>query len=142
ECRRLRDTSLPEGLPTGQAVATGAGKLHASWVIHTVGPNARAGQTDPDLLASCFRSSLDVAQEVGAESVAFPAISAGVYGWSVGRVAGVGVGTLEAWRSANADGGVQLVRFVRWDQSARRRSRVASTPHEPGPRPARTRRRG
>lgn len=117
ECRRLRDTSLPEGLPTGQAVATGAGQLHASWVIHTVGPNAHAGQTDPDLLASCFRSSLDVAREIGAESVAFPAISAGVYGWSMEKVAEVGVDTVEAWRSAHADGGVQLVRFVLVGQS-------------------------
>src|SRR5699024_3713960 len=66
ECRRLRETTLPDGLPTGQEVATGAGQLSASWVIHTVGPNARAGQTDPGLLASCFRSSLDVAEEVGA----------------------------------------------------------------------------
>ena len=53
ECRELRRTALPDGLPVGQAVATGAGELPARWVIHTVGPNAHRGQTDPGLLASC-----------------------------------------------------------------------------------------
>ena len=78
ECRELRRTSLPEGLPVGDAVATGAGELPARWVIHTVGPNRHAGQTDPALLASCFTRSLDVAAGLGARTVAFPAVSAGV----------------------------------------------------------------
>src|SRR6476646_1499769 len=81
ECRRVRRPSYPDGLPVGQAVATGAGDLLARWVIHTVGPNRHRGQTDPALLASCFTTSLEVAAEVGARSVAFPAVSAGVYGW-------------------------------------------------------------
>jgi O-acetyl-ADP-ribose deacetylase (regulator of RNase III) len=89
ECRRLRATSLPRGLPVGRAVATGAGDLPARWVIHTVGPNRHVGQTDPADLASCFRSSLEVAREVGARSVAFPAVSAGVYGWDAEEVARV-----------------------------------------------------
>lgn len=103
-CRELRTSQLPEGLPTGQAVATGAGQLPARWVIHTVGPvygrsPARSGPT-PDrtgpasgrtgsapvragseLLADCYRNSLAVADELGARSVAFPLISAGAYGW-------------------------------------------------------------
>ena len=58
ECRELRRTAWPNGLPVGAAVATGAGALPCRWVIHTVGPDRRAGQTDPALLASCFESSL------------------------------------------------------------------------------------
>jgi len=90
-CRRLRRTSLPAGLPTGAAVATPGFRLPARWVIHTVGPDARAGQTDPELLASAFTSSLDVAAELGAASVAFPAISGGVYGWPADDVARIGI---------------------------------------------------
>lgn len=90
-CRQLRRSSLPAGLPTGAAVATPGFRLPARWVIHTVGPDARAGQTDPALLASAFTSSLDVAAELGAASVAFPAISGGVYGWPAAEVARIGL---------------------------------------------------
>lgn len=83
ECRQLRDTTLPDGLPTGQAVATTAGDLPARWVIHTVGPVYRGTAQDPELLAEAHRSSLAVARELGAGSVAFPAISCGVYGYPV-----------------------------------------------------------
>ncbi|MCM1013819.1 O-acetyl-ADP-ribose deacetylase [Brevibacterium sp. XM4083] len=85
--RELRRTSLPRGLPPGQAVATEAGELPAKWVIHTVGPNRNAGEADPEVLESAFESSLNVAEEVGAASVAFPAIGGGVYGWSPRDVA-------------------------------------------------------
>ena len=61
-------------------LATGGGDLPARWVIHTVGPNRHRGQTDPALLTSCFARSLAVARQVGARSLAFPAVSAGVYG--------------------------------------------------------------
>lgn len=81
-CRHLRATVLPEGLPPGQAVATPAFDLPAQWVIHTVGPNRHAGQDDPEVLRSCYSESLQLAQRIGARSVAFPAIGAGVYGWS------------------------------------------------------------
>ena len=110
ECRELRRTALPDGLPVGQAVATGAGELAARWVIHTVGPNAHRGQTDPGLLASCFTRSLAVAARLGAASVAFPAVSAGVYGWAVADVARIAVGAVRAW--GESDRGVPLVRFV------------------------------
>jgi O-acetyl-ADP-ribose deacetylase (regulator of RNase III) len=110
ECRRLRRTSLPQGLPVGEAVATGAGDLPARWVIHTVGPNRHRGQTDPELLASCFRRSLDVAAALPARSVAFPAVSAGVYGWPLEEVARIAVATVRSW---TPDGpGIELVRFV------------------------------
>ncbi|MBM6980514.1 MAG: O-acetyl-ADP-ribose deacetylase [Actinomyces succiniciruminis] len=86
-CRELRATSLPDGLPVGEAVATPGFDLPARWVIHTVGPNRHAGQTDPALLRAAFRSSLELAQELGCRSVAMPAISAGVYGWDADAVA-------------------------------------------------------
>ncbi len=72
---------FPHGLATGAAGWTTAGDMPARWVIHTVGPNYRAGQRDRTLLTSCYRRSLDVADELGAVTVAFPLISAGVYGW-------------------------------------------------------------
>ena len=110
ECRRVRAGRWHDGLPVGEAVATGAGELPARWVIHTVGPNRHRGQTDPELLASCFRRSLQVAEQVGARSVAFPAISAGIYGWDAGQVADVAVSTVRA--AAEAVPGVEEVRFV------------------------------
>lgn len=84
ECRELRAGRLPDGLPTGQAVATGAGDLPARWVIHTVGPvygRSLGDRPGSELLADCYRNSLAVADELGARSVAFPLISAGAYGW-------------------------------------------------------------
>ncbi|MDQ2748133.1 MAG: O-acetyl-ADP-ribose deacetylase [Actinomycetota bacterium] len=79
ECRQLRATTYPDGLPAGQAVATTAGKLDARWVIHTVGPIY--GRGDAEMLRSCYTSSLRVAAELGAATVAFPLISAGAFGW-------------------------------------------------------------
>jgi O-acetyl-ADP-ribose deacetylase (regulator of RNase III) len=113
ECRRIRATTYPAGLPVGHAVATSAGDLAARWVIHTVGPNRYRGQDDPALLASCFTSSLDVAAEVGARSVAFPAVSGGAYGWAIEDVARVAVAAVRQWaqESASAEP-IELVRFV------------------------------
>lgn len=107
-CRALRATTLRDGLPVGDAVATPGFALPARWVIHTVGPNRHAGETDPTLLASCFTRSLDVAAEQGARTVSFPAISAGIYGWDARDVARI---ALEAVRSHPAPG-VEEVRFV------------------------------
>jgi O-acetyl-ADP-ribose deacetylase (regulator of RNase III) len=118
ECRRVRATAWPQGLPVGEAVATGAGALPARFVVHTVGPNRHAGQTDPALLASCFRRSLLVAAEVGAASVAFPAVSAGIYGWDVEEVASVAVATVRDVLDAGSAPGVELVRFVLFDARA------------------------
>ncbi len=83
ECRRIRADLLPDGLPTGQAVATTAGNLPARWVIHTVGPIFHGSPDDAELLASAHRTSIDLARDLGARSVAFPAISTGVYGYPV-----------------------------------------------------------
>lgn len=110
ECRRLRRTTLPDGLAVGDAVATGAGDLPCRWVVHTVGPNRHRGETDPELLASCFRRSLAVARDVGARTVAVPAVSAGVYGWDADEVAAVAVSTVLADCARRP--GLDLVRFV------------------------------
>ncbi|WP_093252670.1 O-acetyl-ADP-ribose deacetylase [Tessaracoccus oleiagri] len=72
---------FPQGLATGDAGWTTAGNLPAKWVIHTVGPNHAAGQRDRRLLESCYRRALEEADELGARSIAFPLISAGIYGW-------------------------------------------------------------
>ena len=140
QCRELRRTVLPDGLPTGDAVATGAGSLPARWVIHTVGPDARRGQTGPALLASCFTRSLEVAAGLGAASVAFPAVSAGVYGWDVAVVARVAVGAVRAWvasdaaRSPAAGPGVRLVRFVLFSPPALQAFEAALADPPPGTR--------
>ncbi|WAL72496.1 O-acetyl-ADP-ribose deacetylase [Kitasatospora sp. YST-16] len=83
ECRALRASHYGKGLPTGRAVATTAGRLPARWVVHTVGPVYRAEdyRQRSELLASCYRESLRVAVGLGARTVAFPAVSAGIYGW-------------------------------------------------------------
>ncbi|WP_319460396.1 O-acetyl-ADP-ribose deacetylase [Micromonospora sp. RTP1Z1] len=83
ECRALRASRYGRGLPTGQAVATTAGNLSARWVVHTVGPVFSAGEDRSALLRDCYANSLAVADECGAATVAFPLISAGIYGWPV-----------------------------------------------------------
>ena len=112
QCRALRASRYGGGLPTGRAVATTAGELDARWVIHTVGPVYRAGG-DPSQLASCYRESLRVADELGARTVAFPAISAGAYGWPLKDAARIAVATVRA-----ADTAVEEVRFVLFDDRA------------------------
>lgn len=107
ECKRLRADTYPDGLPTGQAVATTAGNLPARWVIHTVGPVYATSEDRSDQLASAYRESLRVADELGARTVAFPAISAGVYGWPVPDAARIAVETVRGART-----GVSRVRFV------------------------------
>lgn len=81
ECRRIRSEQYPDGLPTGEAVATTAGRLPARWVIHTVGPTWAKTKDKSPLLRSCYQRSLAVADEIGARTVAFPLVSAGVYRW-------------------------------------------------------------
>lgn len=107
ECRRLRADRFPDGLPTGHAVATTAGDLPGRWVIHTVGPVYSTREDRSALLAGCYRESLRVADELGADSVAFPAISAGIYGWPMDDAARIAVTTVR--ESATA---VREVRFA------------------------------
>jgi O-acetyl-ADP-ribose deacetylase len=109
-CRQLRATTLPNGLPVGEAVATTAGALPARWVIHTVGPIYGGRPEDADLLASCYRSSLRVADDLGAASVAFPAISTGAFGYPVEEAATVATSAVR-----DATTSVGEVRFVLFD---------------------------
>jgi O-acetyl-ADP-ribose deacetylase (regulator of RNase III) len=118
ECRELRRTTHPGGLDVGRAVATGGGALAARWVIHTVGPNRHRGQTDPGLLGSCFTESLRAAAELGARSVAFPAISAGAYGWDVHEVARIAVDSVRSAAAQGITGPLGLVRFVPFGATA------------------------
>ncbi|QFZ73518.1 O-acetyl-ADP-ribose deacetylase [Streptomyces fagopyri] len=110
DCRRLRASHYGKGLATGKAVATTAGDLDARWVIHTVGPVYSGTEDRSDLLASCYRESLRVADELGARTVAFPAVSAGVYGWPMEDAARVAVRTVRDTEAA-----VEEVRFVLFD---------------------------
>jgi O-acetyl-ADP-ribose deacetylase (regulator of RNase III) len=112
-CRELRASHYGSGLPTGRAVATTAGRLPARWVIHTVGPVWKPEQDRSALLASCYRESLRVADEIGATTVAFPAISTGVYGWPIDDGARIAVRTVR-----EADTSVAEVRFVLFDAVA------------------------
>jgi O-acetyl-ADP-ribose deacetylase (regulator of RNase III) len=108
----LEECRLLGGCETGDAKATGGGNLPARWVIHTVGPVWRDGsQGEEELLASCHRRALDVARELGARSVAFPAISTGVYGYPVELAAPVAVGAV---RGHDLD----VVRFVLFGDEA------------------------
>lgn len=114
ECRMIKD-GLPGGrLPRGQAVVTTAGRLPARWVIHTAGPVYDAAQDRSPILRSCYVQSLLLASQLGAGSIAFPAVSAGVYGWPLDDAARVAV---TAVRDTDAPG-VDLVRFVLFDRSA------------------------
>jgi O-acetyl-ADP-ribose deacetylase (regulator of RNase III) len=100
-----------DGCPTGEAKATPGFRLAARWIIHTVGPVYRDGRHgEPDRLASCYRRSLEVADELGARSIAFPAISTGVYGYPPEAAATIAVDTI---RSTPTD--VGLVRLVAFD---------------------------
>lgn len=100
---------FPNGLPTGSAGWTTAGRLPARWVIHVVGPNYRAGQRDPGLLASCYSEAMRLGDELGAATIAFPAVSAGIFGWPLGSAARIAVQTVAA---AVNDTSVDEARFV------------------------------
>ncbi len=96
ECRLLRSTTLRAGLPTGQAVATTAGDLPARWVVHTVGPVYSGAPQDAELLARAHRTSIELARQLGAGTIAFPAISTGVYGYPVHLAAPIALGEASA----------------------------------------------
>jgi O-acetyl-ADP-ribose deacetylase (regulator of RNase III) len=110
ECRELRAGRYRRGLPAGQAVPTTAGRLPARWVIHTVGPVYSATDDLSHLLRSCYRESLRECAGLGAESVAFPLISAGVYGWPVEDAVRQALSVLEAAEQPGT------ARLVLWQQ--------------------------
>jgi O-acetyl-ADP-ribose deacetylase (regulator of RNase III) len=113
-CRALRADRLRDGLPAGLAVGTTAGNLPARWVIHTVGPVFSKGEDRSAVLASAYRESMRVAEELGAATVAFPAVSAGVFGWPLDDAARIAVETARAHDPVS----VQEVRFVLFNQQA------------------------
>ncbi|HEY1634067.1 MAG TPA: O-acetyl-ADP-ribose deacetylase [Acidimicrobiales bacterium] len=114
------------GCPTGDAKATPGFQLAARWIVHAVGPRYQDGRRgEPDLLASCYRRALEVADEVGARTIAFPAISTGIYGYPPEEAASIAVKTLQS-----AETRVELVRLVAFDEATlelyRRRLNAAS----------------
>lgn len=117
ECRELRATRLPDGLPTGHAVATTAGNLPARWVIHTVGPVHGRTPEGADRLADCYRNSLAVADELGARTVAFPLVSAGAYGWPLDDAIRTALDTLRATTTS-----VEAATLVLFDAATLRRA--------------------
>lgn len=137
-CREVRRTRYPDGLPVGDAVATPGFRLPARWVIHTVGPNRHRGETSGPMLASCFANSLAVGVELGAHSIAFPAVGAGAYGWEMAEVARTAVATAYGWL-AGTEGvwvegqthghGIDLVRFVLFSDDARATFEAAIEEH-------------
>lgn len=111
ECRRIRETTHPDGLPTGEAVITSGGDLSAKHVIHTVGPVYRRNQgRDAELLARCYVNSLDLAVAHHLKTIAFPAISTGVYGYPKPEAAMVASGAIADWLSSN--GSLAEIRLV------------------------------
>ncbi len=111
---------FPNGLATGDAGWTTAGRMPARWVIHVVGPNHSIGQTDRSLLTSCYSRALEVADELGARTVAFPLVSAGVYGWPKDDAIAAAVETLRA-----AGTQVTEARLVAFDASTYEQIRAA-----------------
>lgn len=104
---------FPDGLATGDAGWTTAGLMPARWVIHVVGPNRHAGETDRNLLTSCYRRALEVADELCARSVAFPLVSAGVYGWPQEDAVDAALETLRSTATQ-----VELARMVAFGRPA------------------------
>jgi O-acetyl-ADP-ribose deacetylase (regulator of RNase III) len=111
ECREIRKTIYPNGLPTGQAVITTAGNLPATHVIHTVGPvYGRDPELEAELLAACYQNSLLLARRHGVTSIAFPAISTGVYGYPKPEAAKIASATIKQFLTADDE--IQQVRLV------------------------------
>jgi O-acetyl-ADP-ribose deacetylase len=109
--RRLRDRI--GALPTGQAAWTDAGDMTARWVIHVVGPVWHGAEDRSHLLASCYREALKVADELGARTLAFPAVSAGIYGWPMASAADIAIATVTGVETAVAE-----ARFVLFSDEA------------------------
>jgi O-acetyl-ADP-ribose deacetylase (regulator of RNase III) len=117
ECREIRRTLHPQGLPTGEAVITSAGRLPARFVIHTVGPIKGVwGEGDAEKLANCYRNSLVLAAQHALRSIAFPAISTGIYAYPRDQAAIVASGTIvHALESFQVIEEVRLVFYSRVD---------------------------
>jgi O-acetyl-ADP-ribose deacetylase (regulator of RNase III) len=116
ECKEIRRTQYPGGLPTGEAVITTAGKMTARHVIHTVGPvYGRGGKDKAEQLAACYRNSLALAATKGLKTIAFPAISTGVYGYPLDEAARVASRAVEKFLAS--DSLIEEVRLVFFSRS-------------------------
>ena len=111
ECRKIG------GCPTGSAVATGAGNLKAEWIFHAVGPRYRGRTKDVEQLASCHLKCLDLALEKGCKTIAFPAISTGVYGYPIEEASVIAIGAVRGWLEKHPDV-LHRVVFVLFDARA------------------------
>lgn len=117
QCLEIRNTELPQGLPTGEAVITGGGDLAARFVIHTVGPIfGRHRGDEPRLLASCYTNSLELAVERGIASIAFPSISCGVFGYPPHLAAPIA--SAAVMNFVKSDDKLDEVRLVFFDERA------------------------
>lgn len=109
-CRKIRQEQYPNGLPTGEAVATTGGILKAKYVIHTVGPvYHQCGESCADLLASCYTNALKRAAELGCKEIAFPAISTGIYGYPKEKAASIAYETVKDFLEKRDDMKVNFV---------------------------------
>jgi len=116
ECKKIRKTEWPEGLPTGKAVITSGGKLKAQYVIHTVGPIWRGGNRDePRLLSDAYRNSLELAVSKGLKTIAFPSISTGAYGYPVEKASRIALKTVKSFLEERDS--LEEVRFVLFSNS-------------------------
>jgi O-acetyl-ADP-ribose deacetylase len=113
ECRTLG------GCPTGEVRATSAGRLAARYVLHAVGPVWRGGgHGEPELLASCYRNALALARELGCASIAFPAISTGVYGYPAQAAARVAVAAIREWAAQHPASALQRITLIAFSTPA------------------------
>jgi O-acetyl-ADP-ribose deacetylase len=132
ECRALRVERLPDGLPAGRAVATTAGELPARRVIHVVGPVWHGGDRGEDeLLASAYRSALEVARDEGLRTIAFPSVSTGAYRFPLARAAPIALSTVTGFVGAHP-AAFDEVRFVLFDDAALEAFRAANADADAG----------
>jgi O-acetyl-ADP-ribose deacetylase (regulator of RNase III) len=116
ECKRIRATEYPDGLPTGKAVITSGGNLKAKYVIHTVGPVWHGGTCgEPELLAEAYRNSLKLAVSKGLKTIAFPAISTGAYGYPIEKASQIAISTVKEFLEKEDD--LDKVVFVLFSKS-------------------------
>lgn len=115
ECKKIRATEWPNGLPTGKAVITPGGKLKARYVIHTVGPIWHGGgHGEQDLLADAYRNSLRLAVSRGLKTISFPSLSTGAYGYPSGKASRIALGTVKGF--LEKEDGLDVVVFVLFSQ--------------------------
>ena len=127
EIQRIRESKLTDGLPAGQAVATNAGNLPAKWIVHTVGPVWDANEDRSATLASCYVESIELADKLGATSIAFPAVSTGVYRWPLVDAARIAI---EALRGTETQVGLVTMVLFSDDALAAFEAALADSPNE------------